>query len=331
MLKFNKQEKENSINGALKLRNGINQIIDEIYGLGFRKICWMGIGGTYASSLQVEVHMKEKTNLDVFVENASEYLTTGNRRIDNKTLIIISSVTGSTEEMVKGIEKVKESGACILGFIDAPNTYLAEEVDYCISYPENEQLKFFMAADRFLFLNGEFENYDSYYSEMEDYLAVALASVGSQADEFAQKFVETHHDDDLHYFVGAGNQFGATYSYAMCYWEEQHWIRTRISHSSEFFHGLLEVIDRDSNVTVFVGEDSQRKLSERVAQFLPRICSRYSIIDTRNYELPGISDENRGSISHLVMREICSRIDTYMEKVNCHPMEIRRYYRRLKY
>ena len=28
-----------------------------------------------------------------------------------------------------------------------------------------------------------------------------------------------------HYFVGAGNQWGATYSYAMCYWEEQMWIR----------------------------------------------------------------------------------------------------------
>ena len=50
----------------------------------------------------------------------------------------------------------------------------------------------------------------------------------------------------------------------MCYWEEQHWIRTKSIHSAEFFHGMLEIVDRDTPVTVFVGEDAQRSLSERV-------------------------------------------------------------------
>ena len=59
------------------------------------------------------------------------------------------------------------------------------------------------------------------------------------------------------------------YSYAMCYWEEQHWIRTKSIHSAEFFHGkMLEIIDKDTPVRVFIGEDSQRSLSERVANFL---------------------------------------------------------------
>ena len=30
------------------------------------------------------------------------------------------------------------------------------------------------------------------------------------------------------------------------------------------FHGMLEIVDRDTPVTVFVGEDAQRSLSERV-------------------------------------------------------------------
>ena len=138
-------------------------------------------------------------------------------------------------------------------------------------------------------------------------------------------------NDKIHYFVGAGNQYGATYSYAMCYWEEQHWIRTKSIHSAEFFHGMFEIIDRDTAVTVFIGEDSQRKLSERVANFLPRICANYNIIDTKDYELKGISEKFRGHLSHLLMRVITSRIDVHLEKLNCHPMEIRRYYRQLDY
>ena len=86
---------------------------------------------------------------------------------------------------------------------------------------------------------------------------------------------------------------------------------------------MLEIIDKDTPVTVFIGEDSQRSLSERVAN--------YTIIDTKEHELKGISPEYRGYISHLVMHAVTQRIDAHMEKVNCHPMEIRRYYRRLDY
>ena len=117
----------------------------------------------------------------------------------------------------------------------------------------------------------------------------------------------------------------------MCYWEEQHWIRTKSIHSAEFFHGMLEIIDKDTPVTVFIGEDSQRSLSERVANFLPRICGKYNIIDTKKFELKGISPEFRGTISHLVMHGVNNRVDAYMELFLRHPLSIRRYYRQFDY
>ena len=92
-----------------------------------------------------------------------------------------------------------------------------------------------------------------------------------------------------HYFVGSGNQWGATYSYAMCYWEEQLWIRTKSITCAEFFHGMLEVVEAETPVTLFMGEDSQRPLAERVAGFLPKVCKNYVVIDSKDYELEGIS------------------------------------------
>lgn len=331
MLKFDEKKFIDNLNGALALRGKINDLVDKFQEEAFKNICWLGIGGTWASAMQAYVHMKEKSSIEVFVENAAEYLVTGNKRLGEKTLVIISSVTGSTEEMVRAVEKVKEAGAKVLGFIDKESASLASQVDWCISYPMNEQLKFFMVADRLMYNRGEFPEYEDLYNNLEEYLPQALVEVSRKAESFGMDFAIRHHADDMHYFIGAGNQYGATYSYAMCYWEEQHWIRTKSISSGEFFHGMLEVIDKNSNVTVFIGEDSQRPLSERVAKFLPRICSRYNIIDTRDYELRGIKEEYRGYISHLVMRQICDRIDRYIEKINCHPMEIRRYYRVLDY
>ncbi|MDK2867313.1 MAG: fructoselysine-6-phosphate deglycase [Clostridiales bacterium] len=331
MLKFDEKKQLDSINGALALRSEINAIVDSLCEQGYNNLCWLGIGGTYASCLQAVVHMKEKTSIEVFAENAAEYCLTGNKRIGPKSIVVISSVTGSTAEVVDGVKKAKADGAIVIGFVDVESSALAKLVDYEVAYPANEQLKFFMLADRFLAKAGEFPDYETYYAEMDQHLAKALVAVEKEADAFGKAFAEAHKDDSMHYFVGTGNQWGATYSYAMCYWEEQHWIPTKSIQSAEFFHGMFEIIERDTPVTVFVGEDSQRMLSERVAAFLPRICNNYTIIDSKHYALEGISPAYRGSISHLVLQMVTRRIDAYIEKFNCHPMEIRRYYRQMVY
>ena len=283
--------------------------------------------------MQAEVYMRGKTKLPVYVENAAQFITTGNPRFTDKSVMILSSVTGSTVEMVQAVEKANKIGARVFGFIDKPEAALAKMCTYCISYPANEQLKFFMVANYFMYRNGEFPDYDRYNRQMEQHLAQALVDVEKAADDFGKAFAEKHCEDPIHYFVGAGVQWGSTYSYAMCYWEEQHWIRTKSITAEEFFHGMLEIVDKNTAVTVFLGEDEQRPLAERVARFLPRICGNYTLIDARDYAayLEGISPEFRGSISHLVTHAVTQRIDAHMEIINRHPVEIRRYYRQFDY
>ena len=331
MLKFDEQKQIDSVRGALALRTQIEEIIDSVWDAGLRNLCWLGIGGTWASCQQVFCHMKERSALDVFVTNAAEYCTTGDRRIGAGTLVVLSSVTGSTAEMTQAVGRMKAAGAHILGFIDKKDAPLVSAVDDCICYPSNEQLKFFMTADRILWHEGVMPEYADMYSQFDCALPEALAEVEKFADAFGADFALRHKDDALHYFVGAGALYGATYSYAMCYWEEMHWIRTKSIHSAEFFHGMLEIVDEDTPVTLFVGEDSQRSLGERVARFLPKICRNYTVIDTRDYLLPGIDDVYRPSVCHLVMHAVTNRIDAHLEALTGHDMQIRRYYRKMEY
>ncbi|PID26638.1 MAG: glucosamine-fructose-6-phosphate aminotransferase [Candidatus Cloacimonadota bacterium] len=337
MLKFNEKEKIDSVNGALALRPKIEAIVDKFYNDGFDNIFFIGIGGTWASGIQVEAYMKARSSLPIFVENAAEYLTTGNRRVTKNSVVIFSSVTGSTKEMVEAVKKINNLGARVLGFVDKEDSPIVEYCTWTISYPMNEQLKFFMVANRVMFNNSEFNEYDRYNREMEENLATALVEIEKKADGFAKDFAikkyEYYKDrpDMPHYFVGSGIQWGATYSYAMCYWEEQFWIRTKSIRAAEFFHGMFEIVESETPVTVFMIEDEERSLSERVANFLPKICRQYTIIDSKDYKTEGISEEFRGSISHHIIRAINNRIDVHMEKEFRHPMDIRRYYRQLDY
>ena len=153
----------------------------------------------------------------------------------------------------------------------------------------------------------------------------------SDPDAFAEEFARKHVSDALHYFVGAGALYGATYSYGMCYWEEQHWHRTKTIHASEFFHGMFEIVGEDTPVTVYMGEDSQRCLTERVVNFLEKVCKNYTVIDAKDYNIPGIDEEYRKNIGHLIMHAVNNRIDVHMEAITGHDMTIRRYYRKLDY
>lgn len=332
MIKFNEQAKIDSVNGALALRPRINEIVDEICKAGYSNICWLGIGGTWASAMQAVVHMKELSAIETWAENAAEYLTTGNKRLTKNSVVIFSSVTGNTKEVVDAVKKIKEQvGAKVIAFLDTDKAAVLELADYGIVYPVNEQLKFFMVADRFMYNNNEFDDYDAMYQEFEQSLAVALVDVEKQAEPFAIEYAKQHWNDQIHYFVGAGTHWGATYSYAMCTWEEQLWIKTKSISAPEFFHGMFEIITKETPVTVYVGEDAQRSLSERVVNFLPRICENYTIVDTKDYPLKGISEQYRKHISHLVLRCINNRVDVHMEIETRHPLDIRRYYRRLEY
>ncbi|GCF94104.1 fructosamine deglycase [Enterococcus florum] len=334
MLKFNEQQQIEDIQGALALRPEVEKLVDQVWEKGFDAIYYLGIGGTYASAMQAVTYINGKSALPAYVQHAAEYYTTGNQRLTKDSLVILSSVTGTTEEVVKAVKEIKKAGAVLLGFIDTPDSILADLCDHVISYPNpgTEQLKFFMVADRLMKNNGDFEDYAEYYQELDEHLAVGLVEAEKQADAFGLKFVEKHRHDPMHYFIGAGNQWGAVYSYAMCYWEEQSWLRSKSIHAAEFLHGTLEVVDETTPVTLFLGEDEQRPLAERVAKLLPRICGDYTFIDTKDYPVAGISEKYRGRIlSPLLMHCVTQRIDAHIEKLNCHPLDIRRYYRQFEY
>lgn len=331
MIKFDEQKQLDSVAGALAIRKEIEGIAADVAGRGYKNICYLGIGGTYASALQTQNHVQEYSGMEIIAQNAALYNTTGNRRIGKDTVIVLSSVTGTTQEVVAAVEKAKAQGAVVIGFVDTADTPLEKLSDYAIRYPQNEQLKFFMLADRLMQLAGDFPQYEQQYAEYDRYLPQALVETEKAADDFGRTFAERHCNDAMHYFVGAGNQYGSTYSYAMCYWEEQHWLRSKSIHAAEFFHGTLEVVDKDTPVTLFMGEDAQRPLSERVKNFLPRVCGNYTIIDAADYPLTGISPAFRDDISHLVTHAVTQRIDAHMEQINRHPMEIRRYYRQFPY
>lgn len=330
MLKFNRDEFIEQETAALQIIPQAEKIVDEVCKNGYSNIFYVGIGGTITYEWQMESMVKSMSTLKLHVENAAELLAMGNKNFTKDSIMVIESASGDTKEIVAAVEYAHQIGAKVIGFIEKPDTPLAKAVDYLVTNPSGGYYYWYTVTFRFMKNAGEFDEYDKFMQELKN-MPVILADVQEKNDAPAKAYAEKYKDEPLQYLIGSGNLWGWAYCYAMCIMEEMQWMRTKSVSAADFFHGTLEVIERDSVVILFKGEDASRKEMDRAENFLHTICNNVIVFDTKDFETPGISDEFRGLISPFIMNAACRRISIHLENERKHPLEIRRYYRRLNY
>lgn len=321
---------------AVGKREEIEKIVDEISNKGFKNLFLIGAGGTIAMMYPYEYILKSNSTLDVHAVIAAEFMVMNHKHFSQDSVCVFVSVSGTTKETVAAAQFCKEKGATTIGFVVNPDSPLGETVDYCVSIG-NEKHSFdaffihlYTLAFRFMHNSGEFPQYSTYAKELP-HLPQALLEAVQAFDPKAEQFAIKHKDTSYHMLVGAGNLWGNTYSYAMCILEEMQWIRSKSIHAAEFFHGTLELVEEDTSVVLLKGEDETRPLVERVERFAEKITKELTIIDTKDFALTGISEEMRKHFAISVNWAVLSRISVYLERERNHPLETRRYYRKMDY
>lgn len=337
MFNFNVERFLKIQNGALSLRDDINQAIDKIYENGISSVFFLGSGGAGILMQSAEFIMKNNSTLPVFTVIPSEFLLTKHKHFNEKSLVILPSLSGTTEETIKVAKYCKEKGAATIGLVGNAGTPLTEVTDYTfINYAEDDTscesfyLQSFLLAFRIMYNRNEFPQYETVINELSN-LPKLLLGVKEATEQRAADFAAKNKDVPYHILVGSGNSWAQTYYYGMCILEEMQWIKTRPVHASDFFHGTLELVEKDSSILLLKGEDETRPLTERVQNFAEGYTNELTIFDTKDYDLPGVSEEVRGYLSPVILATLLERVSCHLEKERDHPLTTRRYYRKVKY
>ena len=74
-----------------------------------------------------------------------------------------------------------------------------------------------------------------------------------------------------------------------------------------------------------------RPLADRVEKFAPDYTDKLTVLDTAEFELPGISPEVRALVSPVLLATVLERISAHLEVMRNHPLTTRRYYKRVAY
>jgi Predicted phosphosugar isomerases len=331
VLKFDEEEFISQISSAAALRGEIEGVVAELVGRGIENIYFIGSGGSYADMLPYEYLVRSRSTLPGRAAIAPEFTLAPDTAFGPGSVAVFASATGSTPDVNKAIEWAKEKGAYTLGFTGEAESPFADALDHVfISSAHSYDIQLLLLVTGLLAARGEFDDYERLAGQLA-LLPKLLVDVATKADPAAEAFAEKHKETDYHFLVGSGNLWGYTYLYSMCVMEECQWLHTTRVHAAEFFHGSLELIQKDTSVILFFGEDETRPLMERVRNFAVKYSDDVSVFDTADYPLPGIDDAFRALLAPLVLGTVAGRISKHLERVRDHDLSLRRYYRVVEY
>ncbi|MEG0094051.1 MAG: SIS domain-containing protein [Erysipelotrichaceae bacterium] len=336
MLKFNEQRYLDDAELIRHSRKIAEEIAETVHNQGYSNIFFTAVGGSLAPMMAIKEIAKQLTTIPVFLEQAGELIALGNKNLNSDSLVITLSKSGDTIESVKMAEWCKDNKIRVICCTKDKASPLGQSSNYFIPMlhhdgVEYEYILLYWLFMKLLNLAGDFDKYQE-FAEQLGKLPEDLVNVKKQFDSTADILAKQHFQAPIQYWIGGSEMWGETYLFSMCILEEMQWIKTKSVTSSEFFHGTLELIEKDTSVFLIKGEGKGRVLDERVQDFVEKRSEKFSIIDTAEFELPNISSEFRWLMAPLVCSTcLVDRLAFHFEKYTGHDLDIRRYYRQFSY
>ena len=323
--------------GAVALAPRIDMAISEALGAGAQNLFFLGTGGVAYLMEPAILLLQRHSGLPVFRDYPAEVLTSGNRNLTARSIVIMPSLSGTTQESVALLGRLKEIGARVITLVGHADTPLGlggnpALVNFAADDTSSESfyIQALLVALSVMKARGEIDDYDAILAEMQE-LPKALVATKANFEPKADHFARILAGADYHMFTAAGNMWPAANYYATCILEEMQWIRTRPVHAADFFHGPLELIDKSVSLILMRGEDDAGALADRIIRFAPQYTDHFTVLDTADFVPQNVSPRLRALLSPAFMATILERLSTHLEIMRNHPLVTRRYYKRVAY
>ncbi|MCI8711489.1 MAG: SIS domain-containing protein [Ruminococcus sp.] len=317
------------------IRVSIEEAADRLAGRQFSNLVLTGVGGTTAELHAVRRIVEIYSDIPVHLLNAAEARACADRRITKDSLLITASKSGDTKETVEICRYARELGATVASFVATADCPLAKVSDEVIVSPEegmeNTYLRLYLFILRYLYQKGCFPAYERFADQMKRLHPEALR-VKHRYDATADENARKYYKEPYQIWIGSDMVFGELTLLTMCVLEEMQWMRNRLVSSAEFFHGTLELVEKDVMVTLVKGLGPCRELDERVERFLQGRTDKLVVVDLEEVRLTGIDEEFQYLLSPVLFANVMEgRYCWNLEKYSGHDLSIRRYYRQFEY
>jgi fructoselysine 6-phosphate deglycase len=266
----------------------------------------------------------------------AEFIRQAPKKLDQNSLIVLGSHSGTTPEILATIEFAKPTGckmAAVTQFDDSP---LAKAVPNTFIYGQCESgyfATFIILTAMLAGLAKEAERWelaDKVIKSLEA-LPQVLLEAALANEERAIEEARIYHQDDYFMLLGSGPCYAPAYVTGVCIMQEMLWLHVFTGEAAEFFHGPFEVVLPDVPVLVYMGEDGSRPIAERAVRFCKQFTERLIVYDSKDFEMKGVDDEVREIFAPFVLQAATRRLMEHLAVWHNHPLSTRRYMGKLEY
>ena len=308
-------------------RETIATVVRDVVERGLRNVYFVGAGGSIICSYPAHYLLQQKASFPAFQLQSDELNTSVPAIMGPGSLVVLASYTGTTKETVAAAKTAKATGATVIAAAK-PGSPLAEAAD--VAFTGKSDLFELVVAFELLAATGAELDTDAVDQALAA-LPAAVRHAVEQAEPELADIAAAFKDEPITYVLGSGPSYGWAYGLAMCFLQEMQWKHAAAFNSGEFFQGAFEMVDDDTAVLLWVGDDASRPMGERAKSFLDQYCKKAQYVDVRDLELPGIPESVRGEVSPIVVGALANRLAQHYESVRGHDLETRRYMFKVEY
>lgn len=317
----------------------IKEIIGEILKNKKNSVYFVGCGASKADLYPGFYFVTRNSNIKAGHLTANEFNYDTPSDVGENSIVITASLGGTTPETVAATKKARELGATTIALTNNAESPIAKAAEYPIihgfyeSYAakmDKMRLNLQLAIEIVHQIEGV-KFYDEFKLGFEK-LPSVIEEVVKLARPEAKKFAKSFEKANPIYVLGSGPNFGIAYSTSLCLLLEMQWINSGSVHSGEFFHGALEITDKDVPFIVFMADGKTRKLDERLLEFLLRFDAKVALIDGKDYALSNKFKSNVVDyFNPLVLSPVMRVYAEELSNIRGHALSKRRYMWKLKY
>lgn len=312
---------------AIQERAAIDKVVGPLVQADLRNVYFVGAGGSIICSWPAHYVLQQKAPFPAFQLQSDELNSSTPALMGPGSLVVLASYTGTTKETVQAAKTAKATGATVIASAKEGSP-LAEAVDVAFR-GKSDVFELVVAYSLLAATKAEVDA--STVAAAFEALPEAVLSAVQESEDALADIAEAFKDEPITYVLGSGPGYGWAYGFAMCFLQEMQWKHAAAFNTGEFFQGAFEMVDDDTAVLLWLGDDATRPMAQRGKSFLDRYCKKAKYVDVAELTLPGIPAELRGDVTGIVIGALANRLAQHYESVRGHDLEQRHYMFKVDY
>ena len=309
----------------------------ELAKQGVKRVFLVGCGAPNREMGAIKYWLdRDSKTLETYLYFPAEFTCQVPAKLGNDSLVVLASHSGTTPEIIKAIDFLKDYKCKVVAVTQFEESPLAKGVKDTLIYGKSSTGYFANFIILMGFLAGLMKEIEGWkladpVVKSLNALPSALVDTAEANDKRAIEEARLYKDDDFMMVLGSGPNFSTAYVFGTCALMEMQWMHTFTGEAAEFFHGPFEVVDQNCPVVIFLGEDPSRPIGERVVRFCRKFTERLIVYDSKEFEMEGIAPEARAVFAPFILDAAASRILEHLAVWHNHPLTMRRHMWKFEY